>query len=134
MDMREVKLASGATLKINASPFKVAKDLYQAVLRELQGIPIATGTELPEMLKMFFCAGFSSPAVEACLNKCFERCTYDYGKGDLKITEDSFEPVKNREDYLKVCLEVAKENINPFVNSLYAEYRNALQILVSTQA
>jgi hypothetical protein len=37
--MREVKLKSGAVLKLQAAPFKDAKALYQALLREMKGSP-----------------------------------------------------------------------------------------------
>jgi hypothetical protein len=124
--LKQVKLDSGATLGITPSPFLDAKDLYQAVLRELRGIPIKTKDELGELFKNFFVVGFSSLDVERCLWKCFERCTYDGGKGALKIDKDTFEPVEARQDYMKVCLEVARENIDPFVKSLYAEYRTLL--------
>ena len=51
----------------------------------------------------------------------FEWCVFR--KGPLKIDKDTFEPVENREDYIQVCLEVIKENVAPFLKSLFAEYR-----------
>lgn len=124
--MKEVKLPSGAVLKITPSPFAVSKALYQAVLREAKGISVSAKTELGNVFKDLFCTGFSSPEIEVCLWKCFERCTYNSGNGDIKIDENTFEPVNAREDYTPVCMEVARENILPFGKSLYAEYLKLL--------
>lgn len=119
--MREVKLPSGATLKVAPSPFSVSKALYQAMLREMRTVFFPSSDDVREAFKEFFCIGFASVEIEKCLWKCFERCTYNSGSGDLKITEDSFEPVSCRDDYIKVCLEVAQDNVAPFIKSLYAE-------------
>lgn len=124
--MKEVKLPSGAILKITPSPFAEARALYQAALREFKGINIGSGVELSVLYKELFCTGFSSPEIEAKLWECFKRCTYDNGKGDLKIDAATFEPVDAREDYLSVCMEVAKENVGPFMKSLLREYKSAL--------
>ena len=129
--MREVKLPSGAILKINLAPFAESKALYQAVLSEGKGIELSIATDTVTLYKQFFCVGFSSPEIERCLWKCMERCTYNGGKGDLKIDEDTFEPVEARDDYMSVCIEVGKENILPFMKSLYAEYKQILATMPS---
>lgn len=131
--MREIKLPSGAILKVNPAPFAVSKALYQALLRELKGISIGMNLEVTGMLKDIFCVGFSSKEVEACLWECFKRCTYNSGSGDLKIDDQTFEPVERRDDYMKVCVEVARENTLPFAKSLYAEYLSAQAMAESTQ-
>lgn len=124
--MKEVKCPSGAILKITLSPFSDSKALYHAVLRELRTVSIDPSLTAASMYKDLFCAGFSSLEVESCLEKCLERCTYNSGKGDFRITKETFEPVEAREDYLTVCMEVAKENVGPFAKSLYAEFKRAL--------
>lgn len=129
--MREVKLPSGAVLKITPSPFGVAKALYQAILKEVKGVKMNSKMEMVELYKELFCLGFSSPEVEERLLKCFERCTYNSGNGDLKIDDQTFEPLKARDDYMQTCMEVAKENVLPFVKSLYAEYQRALALTES---
>lgn len=131
---REVKLPSGAVLKVKAAPFSDAKALYHAVLEEGKDVDISNKVEMPSLLKSVFLAGFASKKIEECLWACFEKCIYNYGKGDLKIDKDSFEPVQNREDYAKICLEVAEENIRPFVKGLYAEYLQILMMIESIQA
>ena len=124
--MKEIKLDSGAVLKITPAPFGDAKALYQALLSEARGVTIGSKTDMTEIVKNLFCLGFSSPEVEKCLWTCFKRCIYNNGKGDLKIDENTFEPVEARGDYTAVCMEVTKENVFPFVKSLYAEYQRML--------
>jgi len=121
--MTEIKLHSGAVLNITLSPFAESKALYQAILEELKPVSFNASSDLAEVFKNLACVGFSSKRIEACLDVCFKRCTYDCGKGPLKIDKDTFEPVENREDYIQVCLEVIKENVAPFLKSLFAEYR-----------
>jgi len=121
--MIEKKLPSGATLKFTLAPFAEAKALYQSCLEELRGLRVDPKEEVDvNLFKDLFCTGLSSKKIEACLEVCLKRAIYNNGKGDLKIGDDTFEPVEARQDYIPACFEVAKENIAPFVKSLYAEY------------
>lgn len=131
--MKEVKLPSGATLKINLGRFEDSKALYQAILEEAKGIVIGSKTEMASVYKDLVCVGFSSKKIEACLWECFKKCQYNSGAGDLKIDKDTFEPAAARDDYLTACMEVAKENINPFVKSLYVEYGHAIRMILGDQ-
>lgn len=125
--MREVKLPSGAILKITPAPFADARALYQAVMEEAKGLKLDPNADVDvNLYKDLFCVGLTSKKIESALWDCFKRCTYDSGAGDLKITTDSFEPVERRDDYLTVCFEVAKENVQPFMKSLYAQYSQIL--------
>lgn len=128
---KEVSLPSGAKLKIGMPPFEVSKALYQVVLEEGKGILIASKTEMASVYKDLFCIGFSSKKIEACLWDCFKHCQYCDKRGELKIDNDTFQPLEAREDYMTVCMEVAKENISPFVKSLYAEYGQFLQMILN---
>lgn len=133
--MRDVKLPSGATLKVAPSPFAVSKALYQAVLRELKSVTVNSKSDMAELYKSIFCTGFASAEIEACLWECFKRCTYNDGRGgaDLKIDQDTFEPLERRDDYMVVCTEVAKDNILPFVKSLFAGYKEFLSMTANIQ-
>lgn len=124
--MKETKLPSGALLKIGDTPFAVSKNLYQAILEAAKELRIDFSTDRIALYKNIFCIGFSSPKIEACLWDCFKHCIYNSGSGDFKIDQSTFEPLKAREDYVHVCIEVAKENTGPFVKSLYAAYKEAL--------
>lgn len=129
--MREVKLPSGAVLKIAPGTFAQSKTLWEAVLKVLRGVPI-TGTgnlEMVDLYKNLFADGFTSPEVQAALWPCLQHCLYNDGTGDVKIEQSVFEPVAARQDMLKVFMEVTKENIDPFLKGLYAEYGNLLNDL-----
>lgn len=130
--IKEVKLPSGATLKIGLPPFEVSLALKEAVLEEGRTIAITSKTEMAEVYKDLFCIGFSSKKIKACLWECFKYCQYNNGQsGDLKIDKDTFEPLPAREDYMTVCMEVAKANIHPFVKSLYAEYGQFVTMILN---
>lgn len=118
--MREVVLPSGNKLEVSPAPFKDAKRLFQAVGGDFLKINLGEGdAELIDLLKNAICIGVSSPAIEAALEPCLKRCIY---KG-VKITPDTWEPVEAREDYLDVCVEVARENVGPFTKSLFAQFK-----------
>lgn len=122
-DPREVKLPSGATLKVGVASFSEAKALYQALLKELKHVSIDLKLDSENLFKDIFCIGFSSPEIERCLWECMKKCQYVDSRGPLKIDKDTFEPESAREDYMTVCIEVAKENVLPFAKSLYAEFQ-----------
>lgn len=128
---REVNLPSGAILRIQVAPFAVSKALYQAVLRELQPLQIKGDMEVPSLIKDLFCVGLSSLAVEQCLWECFKSCTYDAGQGERKLSQEVLEPVEARDDYMTICVEVAKDNIGPFTKSLYADYQKLAELMSS---
>jgi hypothetical protein len=129
--MKEVKLPSGAVLKINVPAFEVSKALYQTVFEEAKSVIVSGKTEMASVYKDLFCIGVSSKKIEACLWECFKVCTYNGTGADLKIDKDTFEPVTARQDYMTVCIAVAKENIDPFVKSLYAEYGQFFQMILN---
>lgn len=125
-------MPSGAILKIGVSPFEVSKALYQAVLEEAKVISFASTDEMVSVYKDLFCIGLSSKKIEAALWECFKKCIYNSGKGDFKVDKDTFESIEARADYVAVCIAVAKENIDPFVKGLYAEYSQFFEMLGST--
>jgi hypothetical protein len=117
--MKEVKMPSGAILKIQLAPFADSKALYQAVLEEVKGLKIDASQNIDvNLFKDIFCAGFSSKKIESALNKCMEKVLYN----DLRISDDTWEKVSAREDYMIACFEVVKENLLPFTKSLSAQY------------
>jgi len=125
--MKEIDLPSGAKLKITLAPFADSRELYQAMLEEMKLIDFKSTMQFSEIMKEIICYAFSSKRLESCLEKCFKKCLYNSGNGDLKIDKDTFEPAEARDDYLTVCLEVAKENIMPFTKSLYAKFQPVIE-------
>lgn len=125
-ETKEVKLPSGAVLKITPSPFSVSRALFQALLEELKALKLDPDAEVDvNLFKDIFCVGVSSKKIEACLAVCMRKVTYN----DLKIDDMTFEPVEAREDYLAVCFEVTKENIQPFTKSLYAQFSQVKELM-----
>ena len=126
----EVNLPSGAVLKVNVAPFADAKALYQAVLEELKGVHFDSSTDLTALFKDIAFAGFASKKIELCLDQCFKRCLYN----ELKIDKATFEPVDARQDYVVVCIAVAKANIAPFLNGLLVEFKQFTQKTASSKS
>ena len=121
-----MKLPSGAELEITPAPFKEAKALYMAVADELKGLRLNPEAEVDvNFFKDLFCTGLASKKIETALADCMKRVTYN----GLKITDDTWEPLDARQDYLTACFEVAKENISPFTKSLSAQFGDVLQKL-----
>ncbi len=123
--MKEVKLPSGAALKISEAPFSDAKNLYQAVLDEMRAVNFGFDSDLTAVFKDLACIGFSSKKVDAALEPCMKRCLYN----GLKIDTSTFEKSEARKDYVSVCVAVLKENIEPFMNGLYAEFQTFLKMM-----
>ncbi len=119
MESRKVKLPSGAILEVQPAPFAESKALYQAILEEGKNVKVA---DMESAIKDLFCIGLSSKKIEAAMQPCLARALYD---GE-KILDQTFEPVDRRQDYLAVCMEVARENIEPFTKSLYAQFKGVL--------
>lgn len=127
--MKEVNLESGSVLKILDTPFAESKALYQAVLEEGKGLNIPSDGNVGQMLKDFFCIGFSSKKIDAALSVCLKRCLYN----DLKIDDKTFEPIAARQDYTKICMSVIEENITPFTKGLSVELNRVSAMLGSIQ-
>jgi hypothetical protein len=131
--VKEIKLPSGAVLKITVSPFADSKALYQAILEEFKKVDFKTSTDMETAIKDMVCLGFSSKKIEQCLDVCFKRCIYSDSRGDFKIDANTFEDEKAREDYVSVCIAVAKENITPFLKGLFAEFQQSVSMIQSVQ-
>ncbi|MCI4444368.1 MAG: hypothetical protein JHC39_12775 [Lentimicrobium sp.] len=129
--MKEIKLPSGATLKISLAPFAESKSLYQAILEELKFTDITPRMEVSAVFKNISFIAFSSKKIESCVETCFKRCLYDSGKGDLKIDSQTFESAENRIDYISAYTAVIEENITPFLSGLYVEFQRFMQRLPS---
>lgn len=128
---REVVLPSGAKLRIQVSPFSIAKNLYQAILEEAKSLKLDPNAEIDVNLwKDMFCSALSSKKIESALEECLVRCLYN----GQKISQETWEPVKTRDDYLTACFEVAAENVRPFMKSLYAKYSGILGKLKNSPA
>lgn len=116
--MREVNLPSGAILRVKPSSFPKAKALVQVVMTEGKSVNFRSEDEMNlNFKKEVFCTMLSSKVIERAVWDCFDQALYN----DQKINEKTFENPETWDDYFTLCFEVAKENINPFMKSLYAE-------------
>ena len=122
--MRDVTLPSGAKLMVAAAPFAVSKTLYMVILDELKGVALKDDEEFHHTLLKLFAQGLSSKSVDLALANCLARCTYN----GMKIDDDTFEPVERRKDYVQTQIEVVKENVSPFFESLFAQLKNGVKI------
>lgn len=128
--MKSVKLPSGAELQITLATFAESRSLYQAVLEEAKVLRLDPGQEIDvNLYKDLFCTALSSKKIETALWDCMKKVLYN----GLKIDKDTFESEESRQDYVMVCLEVGKENISPFLKSLYAEWYPVLAKAMKSQ-
>jgi len=133
MELKKIRLPSGAELSLNLAPFADALNLKQVLASEAIGIPISKDLDHFELIKLLACTGFSSKAIEAALQPCLKVCLYN----GTRIDSKTFEPVDARQDYLPILIAVIKENVEPFMKGLLSEYGSlvslALAKLRSTQ-
>lgn len=128
MASKKIVLPSKAVLEIFPSDFAVARTLYQAVLEETKGHKMDPSAEVDtNLLKDLFCTMLSSKKVEAAVEACMAKCTYNGHR--IESVSTVFDPVEARQDYLMACYEVAVENISPFMKSLYAKFSTVLEKL-----
>lgn len=121
-------LKSGKELKITVAPFAISRALLQALLEEAKGVKLDPKSEVDvNLFKDLFCTALSSKKVEAALEECMKRATYE----GVKISADTFEAEEARGDYFEVCLEVAKANVLPFGKSLSAQFADIRETLRS---
>lgn len=116
--MREVKLESGATLKIYPSTFGDARKLFKVMVAEAQKLEVLSLTP-EQMLESLWKNTLASDAVEQAVQACLVSCVYFRpGQKELKVDEDTFRDQATWSDFLPVCYEVVKENVLPFMKGL----------------
>jgi len=119
--MIKKELPSGAKLEINLAPFADANALYKAAAKELKSIKVSPEMDVfdANFIKDIGCSLICSDEITNAVMVCVKRCTYN----GLKIDSDTFESEEARGDYTSVLLEVAKENLIPFLKGLYVQYQ-----------
>jgi hypothetical protein len=127
--MEEKNLPSGAVLRVTLAPFADSKRLYQAVLEELRAMNLSADKDIEqELIKDLFLLGFSSKKIDAALAVCLSRSLYN----GVRISDETFESEKAREDYMHVCWEVAYANLRPFMKNLQLLLKSAVGQVVGT--
>lgn len=122
---REHKLPSGAVLKITTATFERALELFKAYCEEMKGINLDENMSTLTLEKNTFCAIATSPRIEKALAACMDSVTYQ----GLKVTAETYKDPETWGDYMDVCAEVAKDNLNPFMKNLSARFPVAAEVL-----
>lgn len=130
-------LDSGNILEVTLAPFEIGHRLLKSVTKELESVKIGLGIkgknlqDLFEMdindeaintIKNIITRLISSDIVEESLWACMERATYN----NQKISRDTFENEKAREDFLVVAKEVLWFNLTPFLKHLGSLFQGML--------
>lgn len=119
-----ITLDSGAELVVTIASFKEGNHLLKTLARELKGVDLEMdlspdtfkniGDKDVNSLKNLVLQLLQSEAVEAAVMACAKRCLYN----QQRITDQTFEPVEARPDFLPVVWEVMKANLRPFFSGL----------------
>ncbi len=130
----EIKLESGAKLVITPAPFGDALGLQKAIMKAVKGAKVMDGVKSLNLadvdmdaIKDALIDAATSPEVETCLFKCFERSTYNGARVNADLFDD---PAKNdagkekgleaRKDYYFIAWEVVKANCAPFFERTFS--------------
>lgn len=135
-EMKIVKLKSGSILKIGSTPFETSKGLFQAVVKNLKSVELPKGVTTYEgFVGALLGAQLSDTEIEKWLWACMNRCLYQHTelKKELKIDPSIFENMNHREDFIEICIEVGKENLQPFMKALYLALPHLMATLESIQ-
>lgn len=117
-----------ALVNVGALPAEVVFPLKAAIEREFvkSGIDLAklkndasALTFIPLVL-----AADSSPEVHDALFNCLARCTYN----SEKITIDTFNDIKAREDYYDIIAELLTVNIWPFFKRAFSRFTSLVTL------
>jgi hypothetical protein len=117
---------NGRELVVNPSPFGLALELKNAVIKALTERKLSVGGTVldaldgkkelnPEMLDGFLQAILAvagNGEVERLLMECAKRAYIGADKD--KIDADYFEEIENRRDYYPIMFHLLKENLEPF--------------------
>lgn len=125
----EIKLESGATLKISVAPFLDAKALFDSCMEELKSVDVSSERDMASVIKDIACVALSSKKIEKAIMKCAERATYN----GLRISFETFEDVSARRDYLEVIQKIAEKNLEPFTSALAARLSDLMGRLSAFQ-
>ena len=128
--MKNVPLASGATLGFQMARFDVGMNLFNVTFKEMIGVPFGSqgaDFDFAELFKMdvgqlkdLVLKVITSDKVQEAIWKCMETCTYQSlnDQVGLKINRNTFESEEARGDFFLVAWEVATLNLFPFFKNL----------------
>ena len=121
-------LKSGSVLKIGIPKVAIATNLLRSLVNVIKSeisnfdlSKISGQEEVETVLKEnmnklinVFCGIIANENIEKLILQCCKSCTLN----DERITEELFEDIDNRKDYLEVLFYVCWENIKVFIPAL----------------
>lgn len=115
----EFKTQSGATVVLPSAAWRDAVALKNAIHKEMaeSHIAIDLSADISVVVKFVFQVDSSEKIYDAIM-KCLSKGTYN----TVKITEQTFEETKAREDWYDVLEACLKVNYFPFVVGLRSKY------------
>lgn len=132
MANREVKLPSGKKLVIQEANFEAANDLnreFMANLKDLDFGSFNKSDDVTVLLRHFVFRFLASASFEQKVWACMDGCTID----KLRLKREYFDDVAVRADYPVILMEVAVQNVKPFMKGLFAGLSSLDQIIASFQ-
>ena len=116
------ELPSGKYIDVTPLPCEQAWEVAQTVLRVVEKMQLdLKGVDFDALLvtdilafKGPICTLLGSKEINDVVKQCFSRCSYN----QVKINEQTFEPVECRQDFLPCAYYALKENAYPFFGSL----------------
>ncbi len=109
-----LQLEKAIASAISSSSLKISFDSLDT--KNLANAEISDDT-LGEVIKTMLTVVVDD-SVEKTLFDCAKKANYD----KVKIDEDFFEDVENRELYFPIMIEIVKVNVGPFVKSLFSQF------------
>lgn len=129
----EIQTKSGAAVVINSAPFEDALALNNLVAPYLTVIQtFADGNANIRMddLSKIMVEAATNVQIQRQVMQCLKRCTY---KGQA-ISAATFEDSQARADYYEVVAGCIKENVTPFVESLFSQFSALLEAYQTKRA
>lgn len=123
---------SGKKIVITLADWPDAKRLKNAIMREAAKAGLKLGDGMATDALSFIQAAMlvdSSDEVDAALQPCLARCT----RGNIKITENTFNDGEARKDYYQIVTACINENCRPLAESLLSVLPAALQGMVKAK-
>lgn len=120
-------LPSGAELDMTLAPFAVGHRLFKSVAVEIESVK--SSADIFDVMKCAIARMFFSPAIESAMWACAERATYN----NVKISTETFEDERAREDFIIVAKEVIWFNLLPFSKNLALLFTDIMQRVSTIQ-
>ena len=121
----EQKLPSGAILDITVLDFEKAFAVFQVVSRQIGLLDFDAAKIDFQNFKATDLLEFKKPLTQALSNsdfskvgnQCLEKCTYN----GLKVTAQTWNDLKARNDYLFAVFYALKENCYPYIEGAFSD-------------